>query len=93
MPNPIVMPPRHWLDAVFGLMILPQSKTPKKRETRTSPVSWSTRTSQNCAPYEPIEYFIESLPGPASASASIMSISKRARIDLKVSPTVESFLR
>jgi hypothetical protein len=50
MPMPITMPPRNWLAAVLGLMTLPTSNTPSHREIRTSPVSVSTRTSQNCAP-------------------------------------------
>ena len=32
---------------VFGLMTLPTSNTPTQREILTSPVSLSTRTSQN----------------------------------------------
>src|SRR4030095_553482 len=36
MPNPMVMPPRHWLAAVFGVVIVPQATTHKKSATRTS---------------------------------------------------------
>ena len=50
MPMPITMPPRSWLAAVLGLITRPTSNTPSQRETRTSPVSASTRTSQKCAP-------------------------------------------
>ena len=51
----MMMPPRNWLAAVFGLMMRPQSKEPRKRLTRTSPVTALTRTSQNIAPCECIE--------------------------------------
>ena len=47
---PITIPPRSWLAAVFALTTVPMSNTPTHRVTRTSPVSGSTRTSQNCAP-------------------------------------------
>jgi hypothetical protein len=50
MPMPITIPPRSWLDAVFALITRPTSNTAVQRDTRTSPVSGSTRTSQNWAP-------------------------------------------
>lgn len=47
---PMMMPPRSWLAAVRALITVPTSNTPSQREIRTSMVSGSTRTSQNCAP-------------------------------------------
>jgi hypothetical protein len=70
MPMPMMMPPRSWLAAVFGLITRPQSNDPSQRDTRTSPESSRTRTSQNCAPYEPIEYFIVSRGIDDTTSAS-----------------------
>ena len=43
---------------------VPQSNEPSHLDTRTSPVSSWTRTSQKCAPYDAIEYFISSIGGP-----------------------------
>jgi len=47
---PMVIPLKAWLRAVFALITLPMSNTPRCFVTRTSPVSASTRTSLNCAP-------------------------------------------
>ena len=49
-PSPIMMPPRNWLAAVFGLRICPQSNEPRKRLIRGSLVIAFTRSSQNIAP-------------------------------------------
>jgi len=46
----MMMPPRNWLAAVLGLRMRPVSNEPSQRDTRTSPVTSLTRTSQNCAP-------------------------------------------
>ena len=43
------MPPRNWLAAVRALMIRPQSKEPRNRAIRVSPVTAFTRASQNIA--------------------------------------------
>ena len=45
----MMMPPRNWLAAVLALRMRPQSNEPRKRLTRTSPVTLFTRTSQNKA--------------------------------------------
>ena len=50
MPRPMVIPPMSCERASFALMILPVANTPRARETRTSPVPGSTRTSTNWAP-------------------------------------------
>ena len=50
VPIPITIPPRSWLVAVFALITVPTSNTDTQRDTRTSPVSSSTSTSQKCAP-------------------------------------------
>ena len=42
-PRPMMMPPRNWLAAVLGLRMRPQSNEPRKRRTRTSPVTALTR--------------------------------------------------
>jgi hypothetical protein len=46
----ITMPPRSCEAAVLALITRPTSNTLSHRDTRISPVSWSTRTSQKCAP-------------------------------------------
>jgi hypothetical protein len=43
---------------------LPESGAQSHRDTRTSPVSSCTRTSQNCAPYDAMEYFRSSIGAP-----------------------------
>ena len=45
----MMMPPRNWLAAVLAFRMRPQSNEPRKRLTRTSPVTMFTRTSQNRA--------------------------------------------
>ncbi len=48
------MPPMHWLSAVSGSRISPQSCTQTMRETFVTPVSMSTSTSANCTPLVPL---------------------------------------
>jgi hypothetical protein len=48
----MVIPPRNWLAAVLAFTMRPQSKEPRKRLTRVSPVIAFTRTSANIAPKE-----------------------------------------
>src|SRR3989442_11373184 len=71
----------------------PQSNDPTHRETRSSPESSRTRTSQNCAPYDPIEYFSVSIGIGADASASIRSRPARVRMAANDSPIVRSSVR
>ena len=60
-----------WLAAVLALITRPQSNEPSQREMRISPESARTRTSQNCAPYDAIAYFIDSLGIDELSSISI----------------------
>ena len=65
------MPPMSWLRAVLSLMIRPASKTPSIRDTRASRVHLCTRTSQNWAPHELNECFVNSSPGAEKPVAEI----------------------
>src|SRR5262245_43661573 len=58
------MPPMHWLAAVSGPRINPQSCTQTMRETFVTPVSMSTSTSANWTPLVPLA------DSPASHSPS-----------------------
>ena len=78
---PMMMPPRNWLAAVLGFRMRPQSNEPRKRRTRTSPVTALTPTSANCAPVECMEYFICSSGSDPPASASTASRLARCRIE------------
>ena len=101
MPMPITIPPRSWLAAVFALITVPTSNDPSQRDTRTSPVSGSTRTSQNCAPHAAFTQRRRSsrnfdmnrscpatAPAPASAPtpASTYARPAWARISVYVAP-------
>jgi hypothetical protein len=61
------MPPMNWLRAVRGLMMRPAAYMPNSRDTRTSPVSASTRTSAKWAPNACLPSFCR------SATSSLVS--------------------
>jgi hypothetical protein len=63
----MMMPPRNWLVAVFGLRMRPRSNAPRTRVTRISPLTSLTRTSQKIAKCECIEYFSISSGGAPDA--------------------------
>lgn len=77
----MMMLPRNWLAAVFGLMTRPQSNEPRKRLTLTSPVTALTRTSLNTAPRECIDQC--RVPDDGGALASTVSSSRRARLRIE----------
>ena len=77
----MMIPPRNWLAAVLALMIRPQSKEPRKRLIRVSPVTALTRASQNIAPKECIDQRWVSSGVDASAVAVTASRLARVRIE------------
>jgi hypothetical protein len=75
----MTMPPRNWLAAVLALTMRPQSKEPRKRLTRASPVTSFTRTSQNMAPCECMDqcWIFERHRALASATSSARPARER----------------
>lgn len=81
----MMMPPRNWLAAVLGLRMRPQSKDPSRRETRGSPVTALTRTSQNIALWLCIDQCMVSSGGGALASTLTSARPARPRIEAYLS--------
>ena len=67
----MLKPPMNCDRAVFAFTIVPASYTLVARGTRTSPVSWSTRTSTKCAPNACMEWVSACGDGPSTPPSTV----------------------